>query len=710
MSIPGVDGVGVGRSEATGEFVITVMVAELTPELQKALPQDLEGFTVEPLVTGTIEIQPALLAQISVDQLAIWTFDGSPAFSDGRPIAPTAAYSGTPALTMFNADIDDNGKDGRVYVDKKGVSHPGDRAAAWDDIKKGGGAPDAELIMMIDATDWYDLSIRFDYKSRSATGYNLGFSINSGASWELILEQDSIVDGYSWQTEVVDLTSWDAIESQSSLWLRIDHLKDTGDKEFVFDNLEIYGSHNANPNRPTIRVAPSTTKYLRLPETGTGQVSGVIDDPTDPARQYGIDYTLADPDASVESLTVTATVTDTAVIPDGGLTWTGSGASRNLRIRPTAVGLRIITVVVSDGDSSSTYLIEYAASVADSDPMRTRFHTGMSDASSAIAVGGDVMLVANDELVNGKDMIYLFDRSQSGAPLNGFDFKDKLQLGAREMDLEASTRESDTIYWLGSLGNNDEGKCREDRWRFFGMKMSGSGTNTTLSYVGRYDHLRNDLINWDRQNQHGLGTDYYGLEASAYCADNGGVEPKRKGGVGFNVEGLALAPDNMTGFIAFRAPISPANDRTRALIVPLTNMTTLLNGNGGGAQGSARFGTPIELDLDGRGIRSIERNAEGEYLIIAGPHDDANDFRLYKWAGRDPRVTNDPSDNPAELVNLTTFDGSGSWEGIVEVPSPLSGPVQLLLDNGKTDWYANNNESKVLSPNHQKFRSQWVSW
>jgi hypothetical protein len=276
------------------------------------------------------------------------------------------------------------------------------------------------------------------------------------------------------------------------------------------------------------------------------------------------------------------------------------------------------------------------------------------------------------------------------------------------MDLEASTRAGDTIYWLSSLGNNDEGKCRPDRRRFFGTKMSGSGLNATLSYVGRYDYLRDDLINWDSQNQHGLGADYYGFETGAYCASAGGKTPKQIDG--FNVEGLALAPDNTTGFIAFRSPISPANNRTRALIVPFTNMTTLLDGNGGGVPGSARFGTPFELNLGGRGIRSIERNAEAGYLIIAGSYADFDNFRLYKWTGTDPRVTNDPADNPVELVNLTALDRAGSWEGIVEAPSPPSGQVQLLIDNGTTDWYGNNQESKDLSPNHQKFRSQWVSW
>ncbi len=410
-------------------------------------------------------------------------------------------------------------------------------------------------------------------------------------------------------------------------------------------------------------------------------------------------------------MTVTATAPDTAIIPKGGLTWTGSGASRTLRIRPLAVGLQTITVAVSDGESSSTYLIHYGASAPDPFPVRTHFHTGISDASSAIAVRGGVMFVANDELVDGRELITLFDRGHSGAPLAAFDFTAKLDLTGRETDLEASTQVGNTIYWLSSLGNNKEGKCRQDRQRFFGTKLAGSGANATLSYVGRYDYLREDLIDWDSQNQHGLGADYYGFAASAYCAPTGGVEPKRQGGVGFNVEGLTLAPDNSHRLHCLsERPLLRQNGRTRALIVPLTNLTTLLNGNGGGAPGSARFGAPIELDLGGRGIRSIERNAAAEYLIIAGAPDSVSDFRLYKWTGRDPRVTNDPADSPVELVNLTALGGAGSWEGIVEVPSPLAGNVELLVDNGATDWYGNNKESKTLPPNQQKFRSQWVAW
>ena len=57
MDIPGVVGVGIGQSETTGERFISVLVDEMTPELQDLLPTELEGFEVKPQVTGPIQIQ-----------------------------------------------------------------------------------------------------------------------------------------------------------------------------------------------------------------------------------------------------------------------------------------------------------------------------------------------------------------------------------------------------------------------------------------------------------------------------------------------------------------------------------------------------------------------------------------------------------------------------------------------------------------------------
>ena len=57
MEVPGVVGIGIGQSETTGQRFISVLVDEMTPELQALLPTELEGFEVKPQVTGPIQIQ-----------------------------------------------------------------------------------------------------------------------------------------------------------------------------------------------------------------------------------------------------------------------------------------------------------------------------------------------------------------------------------------------------------------------------------------------------------------------------------------------------------------------------------------------------------------------------------------------------------------------------------------------------------------------------
>jgi len=379
------------------------------------------------------------------------------------------------------------------------------------------------------------------------------------------------------------------------------------------------GNYVASPpsvNAPTIVVnTTNTTNFLDggaqnlLPTSGAGAVSGVINDPTDPAKTLGIDFTLADPDTPVANLTVTATSSNASVVPNGNLTLTGTGAARNLKINPVGVGFADITVTVSDGTNTATYTINYAASAASNTPTTTRFLTGASDASTAIAIDADYMFVADDE----DQTIRLYDRNDSGLPLNSFDFTSVLGLsGTSEVDIEASTKLGSTIYWMGSHSNNSSGNDRPNRKRIFSTTISGTGASATLTFGGYYKFLEDDLIAWDNSNGHGLGAGFLGLAASAAS----GVSPEQTNG--FNIEGFTVAPDGTTGYIAFRAPNLPTTSRTKALIIPVTNFTSILDSSGGTA-GSATFGAPIQLDLGGRGIRSIERNGTGEYVIITGP-------------------------------------------------------------------------------------------
>jgi hypothetical protein len=116
----------------------------------------------------------------------------------------------------------------------------------------------------------------------------------------------------------------------------------------------------------------------------------------------------------------------------------------------------------------------------------------------------------------------------------------------------------------------------------------------------------------------------------------------------------------------------------------------------------------MELNLGGRGFRSIEGNSNG-YLIVAGPPAIAtgmapSDFRLFTWNGF---ATNAPQERAASLANMIP-------EGIVELPPgpwTSNSTVQIISDNGITVFYDDLIEAKQLAtPEFKKFRGDWVAF
>ena len=294
-----------------------------------------------------------------------------------------------------------------------------------------------------------------------------------------------------------------------------------------------------------------------------------------------MDFTIGDIETAVGSLTVSVSSNNTVVVPNENLNLTGDGASRNLKITPVAAGYATILITVNDGTTNTTFNISYAASEAGDITSNTHFHTGKSDASTAIKIDNDLMLVADDE----DQTIRLYNRNNSGLPVNSFDFTSVLGLTdtsggiPREVDIEASLKIGNSIYWMGSESNASSGNSRPNRNRVFKTDISGTGPITSLVYASRYDYLKDDILAWDANNLHGKGENYYGLVASATV----GVIPESATLNGFNIEGIEMAPDNTTAYIAFRAPQVIPSDRKKALIIPVTNFTSILAANGGTA-------------------------------------------------------------------------------------------------------------------------------
>lgn len=360
----------------------------------------------------------------------------------------------------------------------------------------------------------------------------------------------------------------------------------------------------------------------------------------------------------------------------------GARTSASLR-RAAGLVLASLAALVSDG-SHAQVLQSWSHSAP------------FGDASGAVAVDDNLMFVNNNE--DAVLRLYVrYPNTACRAPIYSLNVKSNLNFTGSDptADLESAVKLVDAngtrIYWLGSLGNSTNGNLRPNRSRIFATQVLGDGTGSppyTLSYIGRYDRLRDDVIAWDVNNLHGLGANYFGLAASAAS----GVSPK--GVNGFNVEGLTLGPNGTTAFIGCRTPLvnsagptTPTSARTHALIIPLLNMPALVTGNPTAGPGAAQFGAPIVLPLGGRGIRSIDRTATGEYLVTAGPADTVStppaaplDFRVFTWSGY-------PLAAPVELT--TSFAATESPEACLPPAGPIvaSSVAQFINDDGgSTCW------------------------
>ncbi|MFJ3727457.1 hypothetical protein ACIPYQ_33505 [Streptomyces sp. NPDC090045] len=414
-------------------------------------------------------------------------------------------------------------------------------------------------------------------------------------------------------------------------------------------------------------------------------LSGAVGATGDPV----VNVTVGQSGADASALTVSASASSKASVAGTGdvtVTVTGAGAVRQLAVAARGRGYTNLTVKVTGlGGKTATKTLYYAASAAVQNPADARYFTGSADASAAVDVGGGYAVVADDE----SNVLRLYDRSRSGAPVKTWDFSSQLGV-SKEVDIEGATRIGDTIYWTGSLGNNKDGEYKAPRNTVFTTTVSGSGTGTQLAYGRSYKKLREDLVAWDKANGN-----RYGFAAGTAA----GEVPKQIDG--FNVEGLEFAPGSTTtAYLGFRAPLAPAVPGGKALVVPVTNFDQVL---ASGAK--AVFGTGIELDLGGLSVRDIRRNAAGQYLILAGSwaaDDNSDPYALYQWDGVAGHA-------PVKRADLPTTD-PGGWEAIVDVPdlTAAGARVQLITDSGSADLYGDGTEAKDLT--HAEWKKARAAW
>ncbi|MYW66505.1 DUF3616 domain-containing protein [Streptomyces sp. SID8379] len=412
-------------------------------------------------------------------------------------------------------------------------------------------------------------------------------------------------------------------------------------------------------------------------------LSGTVGAGEDPT----VTATVAQSGADASALAVSADAGSAAAVAGAEeVTVSGSGATRTVAVTARGQGYTDLTLKVTGPDGeSATAVLHYAASAAVRHGDDVRHFTGSSDASAAVDVGDGYVVVADDE----SNVLRLYDRSRSGAPVRTWDFSE--QLGVRkEIDIEGAARVGDLVYWIGSLGNNKRGAYKKQRDAVFTTTVRGSGSDTQLAYGQAYRTLRERLVAWDV-----AGGDRYGFAAGT--AE--GREPKRIDG--FNVEGLEFAPGSAsTAYIGFRAPLVPPREGGKALLVSVTNLDKVL------ASGAdPDFGPPVELDLGGLSVRDLRKNSADQYLILAGrwdAEDNSAPYALYRWDGRSDGV-------PEKVADLPTGD-PGGWECIVDVPDLdlPGGRVQLITDNGSADLYGDGTKAKDLD--HEEWKKSRTAW
>jgi methionine-rich copper-binding protein CopC len=319
-----------------------------------------------------------------------------------------------------------------------------------------------------------------------------------------------------------------------------------------------------------------------------------------------------------------------------------------------------------------------------------------SDASAAVALDSKYMIVGDDEA----NVLRVYDRA-GGDAVYEWDYSQAIGING-EVDLEAAVMIGDTLYLTGSHSNTKKGVDADSREVIFSVKVSGTGANTTFTYQSDFKGLEAALVQWDQTGASGKATNYFGFAASS----GAGISPENTNG--FSIEGMTTSLDDSALWLGFRAPQTDTTTRDKALIVPVENYQALLSGSAPAPQ----FGAAIELNLGGRGIRSIEKAADGSgYLIIAGPSGTASnevthDFRLFTWNGDAATAPVELSNNLDALLKST----GGSFESIVSLSSIKPGTqIQLLQDNGDTIWPGQTEVSKDLAPALQQFKGNLIT-
>lgn len=267
------------------------------------------------------------------------------------------------------------------------------------------------------------------------------------------------------------------------------------------------------------------------------------------------------------------------------------------------------------------------------DDIEEKKYLGISNPSGAVALNNNLFIVADDE----DNLLRIYDRDALDKPLQTIKlsavFKGVVADGEDlEIDLESAAEIEGTYFWIGSHSTSRTGEYREARHRLLAVNIKlGANGKFAITPAGEsYTSLIKDL-----QDDSRFDTYHFGKAKKTQAKALGGL----------SIEGLASTPDNGL-LIGFRNPLNGGEikkgrlENGKALIIKLRNPFEIIHGL------KAKFADPIELDLDGFGIREITRRKNHKYLIVAGPYHEniateghkKEAGKLYKWSSKSGKL------------------------------------------------------------------------
>ena len=291
-----------------------------------------------------------------------------------------------------------------------------------------------------------------------------------------------------------------------------------------------------------------------------------------------------------------------------------------------------------------------------------KFFKGACDASAAVALDSDTILVADDE----DNYLRIYSYDDPGLPISSFsldDFLGVVDSSHPESDIEACTRVGNIIYWITSHGRSKKGKWRSSRYRLFATEILKINGNYKLRPLGRPClNLIDALLKLDDlklQKNIGVAGEDSGRK----------LAPKE---YGLNIEGMTISADGKDLYIGMRNPV-PGN---RAILIPLKNIEGVIV-----RKSDPKLGAPIYLNLANRGIRPIEySSAHQMYFIIAGSISGEDNSSIYSWSG-------DIKTDPKTIMPFSKLNP--------EAIAPIKDSKQLyvLSDDGNVKHRVKSNET-----------------